>query len=345
MVAPYALSHAAASATSQWQQRSPQGRNSVIIELPECRDRRNRKSLFPSPNPGTGLGLGGLVWVGLVPAAVRPSCLARGLGSSGVDSPGYWASSGTSLQETNWLPRSPSNEGLATDWGSCGAFQIAQALTGTQEPNPNGSRKPELARISRKWRTRRCFCFSITRWCLECTSPRSRGRWWVLPQVLEILLQWHSLFSPQFVLSAPVPSPPKASQCVDRRVYLQVSYVTEPVSCLRSFILFSLAFSSIGYFFFFFCPFPYCVLETADFLTKVVSTIVYGRVPYLILLPFPALLSHLLRRPAPAWECCPSLLYPKPLISLHATRRQPNESWGQSKRKFAGVTIIRKQMN
>lgn len=34
-----------------------------------------------------------------------------------------------------------------------------------------------LGRISRKWRTRRCFCFCITRWCLECTSPRSRGRW------------------------------------------------------------------------------------------------------------------------------------------------------------------------
>lgn len=89
----------------------------------------------------------------------------------------YQAHSSTSLQETKWIPPSPSNQGQAGDWGRSCVVQSALALASTHDPGPMGSGKPELLRISRKWPRRSCFCFSIRKWCHACTvhSAERRG--------------------------------------------------------------------------------------------------------------------------------------------------------------------------
>ena len=68
--------------------------------------------MFSPPRLGAGSGLHGL---GLVPVAVRLSRSAAGPGGPGVSSSRDQTRSITSLQEVEWIPRSPSNEGPAAD--------------------------------------------------------------------------------------------------------------------------------------------------------------------------------------------------------------------------------------
>lgn len=144
----------------------------MIIELAECRGRGDRK-LFSRPPPRGRIGSPGALvgsrccqTVSLGPRAGWPW---GGL----VPVPGSLQDQPSGSRANSCLP--------ATRVGLRPPGLAARSSSPRRWPEPGaGPRReptPEPRRISRKWRTRRCFCCCITRWCLECTSPRSRGRW------------------------------------------------------------------------------------------------------------------------------------------------------------------------